>query len=46
MLKVFLTVGFNTVTGLDLTFIFHIICLAVEGLLTRQTMFNPDNVIA
>lgn len=35
---------FNTVTGFALIFIFHIICLAVEGPLSSQTMFNPNNI--
>lgn len=45
MLKVFLTMGFDTVIGCAVTFIFHIICLAVEGPLTSQTMFYTNNII-
>lgn len=46
ILEVVLTMGFDTVTGFSLTFIFHILGLAVAGPLTSQTMFNPNNIIA
>lgn len=38
--------GFTTVAGFALTFIFHIISLAVEAPLTSKTIFNVNNIIA